>query len=50
VNTKEFKKAYGPLIEGLNLKTTISKYWNQLNMFRWAIVTLILVVSKDFSA
>jgi hypothetical protein len=50
VNTEEFKKVYGPLMEGLTCKTTISKYWNQLKMFRSALISLVLVVSKDFSA
>jgi hypothetical protein len=50
VDTKEFKKVYGPLVEDQTIKTKISKYWNQLKIFRWALVTVVLVVFKDFSA
>jgi hypothetical protein len=50
VGTKEFKKVYGPLVEDQTIKTSISKYWNQLKMLRWFLVTVVLVVFKDFSA
>jgi hypothetical protein len=50
VDTKEFKKVYGPLVEEQTIKTKISKYWNQLKMLRWFLVTVVLVVCKDFSA
>jgi hypothetical protein len=49
VDTKEFKKVYGPLVEDQTMKTSISKYWNQLKMLRWFLVTLVLVVFRDFS-
>ena len=42
--------AYGPLVDDQTIKTKISKYWNQLKILRWALVTLVLVVCKDFSA
>jgi hypothetical protein len=50
VDTKEFKMVYGPLVEDQTIKTMISKYWNQLKMLRWALVTVVLVVFRDFSA
>ena len=50
VDTKEFKKVYGPLVEDLTIKTKISKYWNQLKMLRWFLVTVVLVVCRDHSA
>jgi len=50
VDTNEFKKVYGPLVEDQTIKTTISKYWNQLKIFRWVLVTVVLVVCRDFSA
>ena len=50
VGTKEFKKVYGPLVEDQTIKTTISKYWNQMKMLRWVLVTVVLVVCRDFSA
>jgi hypothetical protein len=50
VDTKEFKRVYGPLVEDQTIKTTISKYWNQLKMLRWGLVTVVLVVCRDFSA
>jgi hypothetical protein len=50
VDINEFKKVYGPLVEDQTIKTKISKYWNQLKMLRWFLVTVLLVVCKDFSA
>jgi hypothetical protein len=50
VKSKEFKKAYGPLVEDQTMKTTISKYWNLLKLLRWVLVTVVLVVFTDFSA
>jgi len=50
VESKEFKKIYGALVEDQTIKTTISKYWNQLKMLRWLLVTVVLVVCRDFSA
>jgi hypothetical protein len=49
VESEEFEKAYGPLVKDVTFKTIISKYWNLLNLLRWALITLILVVSKDYS-
>ena len=50
VDTKEFKMVYGPLVEDLTIKSTISKYWNQLKILRWALVTVVLVIFRDYSA
>jgi anaerobic C4-dicarboxylate transporter len=50
VDINEFKKVYGPLVEDQTIKTKISKYWNQVKMLRWFLVTVVLVVCKDFSA
>jgi hypothetical protein len=50
VECEEFEKAYGPLVKDVTFKTTISKYWNLLNLLRWALITLVLVLSKDFSS
>jgi len=38
-----------PLIEGNNLDSTIGRYWSIIVMGRWIIVSLVLVVLKDYS-
>ena len=38
-----FKLSYGAILEGLNDKTKAGRYWNPLNLIRWALTIAILV-------
>lgn len=46
---KEFKISYGAIIEGLNTNTTIGRYWNPLNLIRWALTIVVLVFLNQHS-
>jgi len=48
--TENFQKTYGTFLEGLSLKGVSGKYWNIFVLFRWSIVSIILVVLRDFSS
>jgi hypothetical protein len=38
------------MLEGLSLSGISGKYWNVLLMIRWALVSVILVVARDYPA
>ena len=40
---EEFKFSYGAIIEGLNSNKKAGRYWNPLNMIRWALTISIMV-------
>jgi hypothetical protein len=40
---EEFKFSYGTIIEGLNSDTIAGRYWNPLNLIRWALTIAIMV-------
>ena len=40
---EEFKQRFGSIIEGLNTDSIIGRYWNLLNLFRWALTIVIMV-------
>jgi hypothetical protein len=40
---EEFISSYGALIEGLDSNTKVGRYWNPLNLIRWAITIVIMV-------
>lgn len=47
IESEEFKKKYGKLVEGLNTKHWVGLYWNPITLTRWAAVNTILVVFKE---
>lgn len=52
INSEEFQRKYGPLIEDLNLNhnknfNSIVVYWNGLNLIRWTGTVCILIFLKD---
>jgi hypothetical protein len=46
---EEFTKSYGGMVEGLNQDSIIGRYWNPLNLFRWAVTIVILVFLNKHS-
>jgi hypothetical protein len=40
---EEFKFSYGAIIDGLNSNTKAGRYWNPLNLIRWALTIAIMV-------
>jgi hypothetical protein len=40
---EEFKFSYGAIIEGLDSNTKAGRYWNPLNLIRWALTIVIMV-------
>jgi hypothetical protein len=40
---EEFKLSFGSLIEGLNTDSFIGRYWNPLNLIRWALTIVVMV-------
>jgi hypothetical protein len=44
---EEFKFSYGAIIEGLNSNTIAGRYWNPLNMIRWALTIAIMVFLNE---
>jgi hypothetical protein len=40
---KEFKLSYGAIIEGLDSNTIAGRYWNPLNLIRWALTITIMI-------
>ena len=43
----DFKLRYGTSIEGLNTDTLAGRYWNPLNLIRWAITNIIMIFLRD---
>ena len=43
----DFKLRYGACNEGLNTNTLAGRYWNPLNLIRWAITNVIMVLYRD---
>jgi hypothetical protein len=50
LDKKSFNETYGVMIEGLTLSGFAGKYWYLLVLTRWTVVSVILVVLRDFSA
>jgi len=46
---EEFTKSCGVLIEGLNTDTIIGRYWNPVNLIRWAITIVVMVFLNQHS-
>jgi hypothetical protein len=46
---EEFEFSYGAIIEGLDTKTRVGRYWNQLNLIRWALTFVVLVFLNQHS-
>jgi hypothetical protein len=40
---EEFELSYGAIIEGLDTNTREGRYWNPLNLIRWALTVVVLV-------
>jgi hypothetical protein len=40
---EEFKFKYGTIIVGLNENSIIGRYWNPLNLLRWALTIVVMV-------
>ena len=47
---EEFKFSYGSIIEGLDSNTKAGRYWNPLNLIRWALTIAIMVFLNEHSA
>ena len=47
---EEFKFSYGAIIEGLDSNTKAGRYWNPLNLIRWALTIAIMVFLNEHSA
>lgn len=47
IESEEFKKKYGKLVEGLNTSHWVGLYWNPIILTRWAAVNTILVLLKE---
>jgi hypothetical protein len=45
---EEFMSSYGAIIEGLDTSTIVGRYWNPLNLFRWALTIAILVFLNQY--
>ena len=46
---EEFELSYGAMIEGLDTNTIIGRYWNPLNLVRWALTIIIMVFLNKHS-
>ena len=46
---EEFQLSYGAIIEGLNSNTRAGRYWNPLNLIRWALTIAIMVYLNQHS-
>jgi hypothetical protein len=46
---KEFTNSCGVIIEGLNTDTIIGRYWNPLNLVRWALTIVVMVYLNQHS-
>ena len=46
---EEFTKSCGVIIEGLNTDTIIGRYWNPLNLVRWALTIVVMVFLNQHS-
>jgi hypothetical protein len=46
---EEFKFSYGAIIDGLNSNTKAGRYWNPLNLIRWALTIAIMVYLNQHS-
>ena len=47
---KVFKLSYGALIEGLDNYTIAGRYWNPLNLIRWALTITIMIFLNQHNA
>lgn len=48
---EEFIFRYGALIEGLDINKIIGRYWNPINLIRWALTILIMIfLNKHYVA
>jgi hypothetical protein len=46
---EEFRFSYGKIMEGLDSKTKAGRYWNPLNLIRWALTIAIMVFLNQHS-
>jgi hypothetical protein len=46
----EFEFSYGAIIEGLDTKIIVGRYWNPLNLIRWALTIIVLVFLNKHNA
>ena len=46
---EEFKFSYGAIIEGLDSNIRAGRYWNPLNLIRWALTIAIMVYLNKYS-
>jgi len=46
---EELEVSWAPLIEGVNTRSAIGKYWIPITLVKWAILSLTLVFLKDHS-
>ncbi|TNV86829.1 hypothetical protein FGO68_gene3421 [Halteria grandinella] len=44
---EQFNQKYGPLIEGLNQKSVISRYWMPITLLKWTLMSLSLVLLRE---
>jgi hypothetical protein len=48
---EEFIFRYGALVEGLDINKIIGRYWNPINLIRWALTILIMIfLNKHYVA
>jgi hypothetical protein len=46
---EDFIFSYGSIIEGLDTNSIVGRYWNTLNLIRWALTILIMVFLNQHS-
>lgn len=47
---EELEVSWAALIEGVNTRSTIGRYWIPITLVKWAILSLTLVLLKDYPA
>ena len=46
---EEFKSSFESIIKGMNTESMIGRYWNPLNLIRWALTITIMVFLNQHS-
>ena len=46
---EEFKSSFESIIKGMNKKSMIGRYWNPLNLIRWALTIAVMVFLNQHS-
>ncbi|TNV86294.1 hypothetical protein FGO68_gene17292 [Halteria grandinella] len=46
-NNEKLEKYAEPLVQGINMKSSIGKFWMPIILFKWGLLSLILVTLRD---